>query len=384
MVANDVYEGREQSKVKHTFLQSYLERFAHIIGFGWESITFVDGFSGPWKSRAADLSDSSFFIALRELRKARSNLREKGKLQRIRCVFVEKDPASFQSLQGFVRSQPNDVEILSIHKSFEDAIPEVLEFIRRDRKTFSFTFIDPTGWTGFAMKLISPIIKLQPGEVLINFMTGHITRHIENPISRDQFQDLYGSNDVLERVRGLRGTDRVEACVAEYCQSIRRIGHFEHVCPAFVLNPERDRPHFNLIYATRDDKGLEVFKTAEQSAMVVMEEEREKIDDKKRFHPNQGKLFQSNEPPTSSYYVELRQRYLLAARTAVRKELEARARMSYRDVWRLALSQPLVWEKDLKEWLSQWRKDGVLSIEGLGSKRVPDRELPHFLVWKEP
>ena len=234
------------------------------------------------------------------------------------------------------------------------------------------------------MKLIAPIVKLQPGEVLINFMTGHITRHIENPISRDQFQDLYGSNDVLERVRGLKGTDRVEACVAEYCQSIRRIGNFEHVCPAFVLNPERARPHFNLIYATRNDKGLEVFKTAEQSAMVVMEEEREKIDHKKRFGPNQGTLFQSTEPPTSSYYVELRQRYLLAARTAVSNELEARSRMPYRDAWRIALSQPLVWEKDLKAWLAQWRKDGVLTIEGLGSKRVPDRDFPHFLVWKRP
>jgi three-Cys-motif partner protein len=380
MAANDVYDGRVQSKVKHTFLQSYLERFAHIIGFRWQSITYIDGFSGPWNSRAADLSDSSFFIALRELRSARSNLRDKGKLQRIRCVFVEKDPASFQSLQGFVKSQPNDVEILSIHKSFEDAIPEVLEFIRRDRQTFSFTFIDPTGWTGFAMKLITPIIKLQPGEVLINFMTGHITRHIENPISKNQFQDLYGSNDVLERVRGLKGTDRVDACVNEYCQSIRRTGNFEHVCPAFVLNPERDRPHFNLVYATRDDKGLEVFKTAEQNAMRVMEQEREKIDDKKRFG-TQRKLFRSEEP--SSYYVELRQRYLEMARTSVRRELEAKSRMAYRDVWRIALSQPLVWERDLKGWLEEWRKEGVLTIEGLGQKRVPNREFPHFLVWNK-
>lgn len=41
-----LYEGREQTLVKHLILGKYLERFAIIIGFNWASITYVDCFSG--------------------------------------------------------------------------------------------------------------------------------------------------------------------------------------------------------------------------------------------------------------------------------------------------------------------------------------------------
>ncbi|HEX3525989.1 MAG TPA: hypothetical protein VH988_02890 [Thermoanaerobaculia bacterium] len=71
MPSDDLYERREQTAVKHYILQHYLERFARIVGFGWSSITYVDGFSGPWNVKSHDLKDSSFALALDELRKAR-------------------------------------------------------------------------------------------------------------------------------------------------------------------------------------------------------------------------------------------------------------------------------------------------------------------------
>jgi len=52
----NLYEGREQTLVKHLILSKYLERFAIIIGFNWPSITYVDCFSGPWKSRSEETS----------------------------------------------------------------------------------------------------------------------------------------------------------------------------------------------------------------------------------------------------------------------------------------------------------------------------------------
>ena len=70
MATNEDYAGREQSQVKHYILQHYLERFAHIIGSKWTTITYVDCFSGPWESQTKDHSDTSFAIALQELRKA--------------------------------------------------------------------------------------------------------------------------------------------------------------------------------------------------------------------------------------------------------------------------------------------------------------------------
>lgn len=59
MADPDLYAGREQTLVKHLILGKYLERFAHIIGSHWNSITYVDCFSGPWNVKSDNLSDSS-------------------------------------------------------------------------------------------------------------------------------------------------------------------------------------------------------------------------------------------------------------------------------------------------------------------------------------
>jgi hypothetical protein len=45
------YVGREQTYVKHIFLQGYLEKVAFHIGWTRNKFIYVDGFSGPWKSQ---------------------------------------------------------------------------------------------------------------------------------------------------------------------------------------------------------------------------------------------------------------------------------------------------------------------------------------------
>lgn len=58
----DPYEGREHSKIKHLFLQKYLQAasFKVLQGPGFrEYFTYVDGFAGPWSvADASDYSDS--------------------------------------------------------------------------------------------------------------------------------------------------------------------------------------------------------------------------------------------------------------------------------------------------------------------------------------
>ncbi len=46
----EFYEGREQTFVKHLFLERYLEQVAfHVLWFR-DDFVYVDGFSGPWRS----------------------------------------------------------------------------------------------------------------------------------------------------------------------------------------------------------------------------------------------------------------------------------------------------------------------------------------------
>ena len=75
----EFYRGREQTYVKHFFLEKYLERVAYNIFSFRNEFTYVDGFSGPWKSADEDFADTSFAIALNQLRNVRDGMSQRGK-----------------------------------------------------------------------------------------------------------------------------------------------------------------------------------------------------------------------------------------------------------------------------------------------------------------
>lgn len=380
--SDSLYAGKEQSQVKHEILRHYLERFAQIIFSKWESITYIDGFSGPWNSVSSDLRDSSFSIAVHQLRMAKASNRQRGKSVRARCFFVEQDTKAFATLDEFSKRQ-SDIDVQCRNSSFEDAIPEILSFLRADPGTFAFTLIDPTGWTGFALDRIRPLLTTVPGEVLVNFMTSHITRYIDVPAVRTQLIDMFGSAIPLAKIGALRGLDRTDACVEEYCEALKATGSFAFVCPAMVLQPTRDRPHFHLIYATRKPQGLTVFKDAERKAMGFMEQARAAASQRQKSTAGQRQLFDAKEMPPSQYYFDLRNRYLNRSKHSVQVQLQAEERMSYDEAWSLSLVRPLVWESDLKDWISTWQREGVVTIDGLKPReRVCKRGKGHFLVWK--
>lgn len=382
----DLYAGREQTLVKHTILRSYIDRFAHIVGSFRNAITYVDCFSGPWNVQSSELRDSSFHIALEELRKAKAHLGEAfGREFALRCFFLERDPAAYRQLDQFARSV-TDAEIATKNAALEDAVDDILAFVgSRQNDAFPFIFIDPTGWTGFAMRTIAPLLQLRPGEVLINFMTGHILRFAEHsdPAIRSSFDDLFGSSDFRRRIADLAGQDREDELVRSYCDAVRAAGSYDYVCPAIVLHPENNRTHFHLIYATRKGKGVEVFKQVEKKAMEVMEKARAEAQQRSRVRSSgDGEIFPAGRLRDSRHYNGLRVRHLDAARLGVEQALQTRRVVLYDEAWIMALSHPLVWESDVKTWIAEWVRAGTLEITGMKPReRVPKREAWHQLRW---
>lgn len=387
MSDGDLYEGREQTLVKHFILQKYLERFAYIVGSHWDTLTYVDCFSGPWNERSEKFEDSSFGIALKELRNARDTLaKQRGRNIQLRCFFLEKDRAPYAKLKEFADSV-KDAKIETRNATLEESIPDISDFVKRGgANAFPFVFIDPTGWTGFEMETITPLLRLNPGEVLINFMMGHIRRFINSPQEETQesFKRLFGSGAFRAKVQGLAQLDREDAAVEEYLRNAKVVGRYSFGCNAIVLHPEIDRTHFNLIYLTRNLKGIEVFKDAEKKAMEVQEAARAWAQQRKRVaSKGQFELFGSQELHDSTHYESLRERYLAKARRLVLQALESKRRLLYDDVWKLALSEPMSWESDLKQWIEEWKEAGCLEVVGMQPRqRVPHRGQENYLVWK--
>ena len=54
--------------------------------------------------------------------------------------------------------------------------------------------------------------------------------------------------------------------------------------------------------------------------------------------------------------------------------------MRYDDAFTAASAHPLVWERDLKEWISKWRDESAVEVVGLkpGAK-VPQLRKAHLL-----
>jgi hypothetical protein len=217
-------------------------------------------------------------------------------------------------------------------------------------------------------------------------MTGDIRRFVESSdeATQESFKRLFGSEEFRPRVQGLRGQDKEDAVVEVYREIIGRTGGFHYTANAIVLHENNDTTRYHLIYATRNPKGIEVFKKSEKKAMEDMRKARAESD-KRRTETGQGELFAADVLHETRYFESLCMRYREKAKAQVKAELQKMHKVTYDKAWVLALKEPLVWESDLKDWIKDWSKKGLLTIQGLkGKQKVPKFGEDHWLVWQGP
>jgi len=367
---DELYFRREQSQIKHVVLDQYLERFAIIVGSRWPGILYIDGFSGPWNSVSSDLKDSSFAIALKQLRSARETVRQRfQKDLRVQCVFLERDPEAFARLQEYAQEQ-QDVETVALNQEFEAAVPDLVRMVKaKQAQYFPFLLIDPTGWKGFSMEVIAPLIQLRPCEVLINFMTSFIRRFVKDDRAgvEASFRRLFGDDSFKRQIEGLKGQEREDAVVTAYADRIAAVGGFPYVLTTVVLHPTRDRTHFHLVYATRSLRGVEVFKDAEKKALQLSEKVR--ADAKRRTRESasgQSELFGGTDLPERAYLEVLRDHYEAQAWQKMSMLLQTKQERLYDELYGAAMRFPMVQEQPLRRWLAD-----NTEFVNQGSRRTP-------------
>jgi three-Cys-motif partner protein len=375
----EYYRGHEQTYLKHFFLERYLERVAYNTGSFHNDFVYVDGFSGPWKSGDEALDDTSFMIAIQKLRQVREGLAKVGRTPKIRCLFIEKDPRSYRALEAAVR-HVTDIQIETLNGEFEHSIPQVLKFVG---KAFSLVFIDPTGWTGFGLKQITPILQHRPGEVLVNFMFDYINRFLDDPRPdiASSFTELFGSPGWETAVR--TAVRREDAIVDLYRERMRAAGGFAHVTSTRILKPTHDRSYFYLVYGTRHFKGLVEFREVERKA--VDEQERVRFaakQESREARTGQTELFTADDVASvpASFEVERSVQSNLAVER-LRALLHRQPKVRYEDTLATLLELPLVWEADVKRIILDLRDTGELDVVGLNPpERTPKKG--HVLVRK--
>ncbi len=256
------YQGREQSFVKHLFLNKYLESAAYKLFQGRSPVfNFVDAFAGPWRvSDTNKFSDASFSQAIETLDAVRRSLLDMGRPGlKVRFRFCERNSASVAKLQQFASQKPEfDIQVFS--GAFEDNLDGIRSACRDG---FTFTFIDPTGWNVESSKVFD-FLRALNGEFLFNFMAEEVNRHagwdgvaksvgrfLADPAWKAAFEAMSeGANET--KVLQLLKNKMKEARVATYLTDMA------------IRKPREDRIKMRLILGTHSGFGVEVFRTVQE------------------------------------------------------------------------------------------------------------------------
>jgi three-Cys-motif partner protein len=368
------YEGREQAYIKHCLLEEYLPVWGYKVGSQWDSLVYVDGFAGPWETTSPNYEDSSFGVAVSALsRVSEGLLLNRGRHLNFRCVLVEQDKRACVKLQSYASSVSRPEFIVeALNGEFIERLPDISRLVRDSGKNpFKFVFLDPKGWSDIPMQHLAGFLNDRSCEVLINLMTRHIIRFLDEPDRASSYNELFGRGEVLPILQKTSKDERADIAVREYCRSLHIMCGFKYVSSAVILEPGKEDKRYFLVYATNHPRGVEVFKAAETKAAKLQDSVRYEAKVQKTQQPEMTELFGGT--PKSKVSTSLWQKYCDLAKAKIIKRIVTggAAGVSYSDLFCEAMAFPLVTPTDLRSWIASFGDAIEVRLDGAGKRREP-------------
>lgn len=287
------YKGREQAYVKHRLLEAYLKRLFMIVGQFQSPICYVDCFAGPWEENRDDLMDTSIGISMKIMADCREALGRMGKDVRFRALYIEKRKRAHAKLQSFLRDNtPSGIFADSFCGEFFDLRQQILNWCGTD--DFGFFFIDPKGWKRVVeIPTLKPLLQRPKSEFLINFMYDFILRtHTQKEFEEDMGA-IFGE---VPETGGLAPKDRERRLLTLYREHLKAhmpgTGGRPRSAWVPILDPERERTKYELVYLTRSATGIQVFMDASDKLDLVQRQVRARTkQERTEEKTGQGSLF---------------------------------------------------------------------------------------------
>ncbi len=294
------YKGREQAYFKHSLLKAYLERLFMIVGQHHKTICYVDCFAGPWQEKSNDLEDTSIAISLKIIQKCQDGLKKLGKNVQFKALFIEQDQKAYYKLEKFLENKKEQgIETKSLHGEFIVLRQKILDWCGEN--SFTFFFIDPTGWKhAVELPTLMPLLQRPNSEFLINFMYDFLLRtHTQKTFENDMCQ-IFGK---VPDTTSMSPKERESYLVTLYRTNLKKIvpvrdGRPRTVCVK-VLKVLKERTLYHLVYLTRHAKGIAEFMEASEDLDLVQRKIRAMTKQETRIEKSgQGELFSAYEQVT--------------------------------------------------------------------------------------
>ena len=258
-IRDTVWESKEHTKAKHKILGGYLSAWFPILAQTQRRIVYIDGFAGPGVYAGGE--EGSPVVALRTA--LEHPLRDR--FNEIVFWFVEQDKKRHARLEEalqekFPSIRNEDGDRIQYHvargkfaKSIEGALDE-MESLGHNLAP-AFAFIDPFGFANTPMRTVKRILEYPKCEVMVTFMDGYIKR-FHDELREGALDEIYGTPEW----RSIPESDTDITYVDLYKQELRKAGA-KYVI-TFEMKDSNGKGIYNLVYATKNIKGMEVMKNA--------------------------------------------------------------------------------------------------------------------------
>ena len=252
-------ESTEQSQVKSRIVEKYFWAWAKIITGQArtqdDKIGYMDLFAGP--GRYQDGLKSTPILVLERA------IQEEDIRNRLVSVFNDLNMNYAQSLQSAIDSIP-DIENLKyepivINAEVDETLVDIFE---RMNTIPTLSFVDPWGYKGLSLQLISAVLKSWGCDCIFFFNYNRINMGIPNQIVKGHMDALFGAdraNELRAQLLDMRPDKRELTIVEAISQALREEGG-EYVLPFCFKTQSGSRSSHHLIFVSKHIRGYQIMK----------------------------------------------------------------------------------------------------------------------------
>ncbi len=218
-------------------------------------LRYADLFAGPGHYR--DGSESTPLHVLRCV------LANPELVSRLEPIFNDKDAGTVSELTKAIQDLQGVRSLRFPPRLFNrDVDSKLLGLIGLTNDVPTLWFLDPWGYKGVSLSLISPLLPAWGSDLIIFFNYNRINAALENEVFRPNMEALFGRNrlnNLKLEIDGLSPADRETYVIEAFAQALKEIGG-QHVLPFRFTTEGGKRTSHHLVFASKHFKGFEIMR----------------------------------------------------------------------------------------------------------------------------
>lgn len=218
-------------------------------------MAYMDLFAGP--GRYNDQSKSTPLLVLDKI------LANPDLTNRMITMFNDKDSACIENLRSTI-NQIEGIDQLKYPPAFynKEVGDEIAKIFIDIQKIPTFFFIDPWGYKGLSLSLVSSIIKDWGCDCIFFFNYNRISMGVNNSVVKKHMTSLFGDDQlssIQHEIMRTSARERELIIVQALCDVLRNNGS-QYVLPFRFKNNEGTRTSHHLIFLSKNFYGYDIMK----------------------------------------------------------------------------------------------------------------------------